>query len=574
MALPTGLVVALGTVVGTPGSYAGSALYVKDKLFDNSTSTFWVPPDPGSGHAGLDLGVAAVLRRVGIVPRESEPAQYHEQFTTTNTVISGSNTGIDAGLTTLKTLTPADLEFRRHYYRYVTIAGGVAYRYVRVANTSYGNIAETEYIVEPTTGLSCKPLAPTISPGTVRKQSATPVPVTIASDTTSAQIYYTIDGTTPNPGGGGDTSQIYTGPFDVIPTAAGVTIMAVAYDSNCSTPTSRVTTAVVYLKNLVASDVWYDTENKTIEAHAPCMFRDPVSGNLYLYGHFSDQQNNGGLDPCCPLVYGYRSIDGGVTNWRCLGPMVGREGLAYNSSFLVRPNVAYRPSTGKYVMWAKQGAGTSALSIWTADSPEGPWTNFGTGLTCFTGGHTVSDFSFFTDDDGSLYIVASAYDGGSVGHILIRKVSDAGTGCTGSQVEVLGGSGREAPVMFKVGSNYFLITSKTNYYDSVSDTFDSKYVVGTGGTTPLNATWPNLSTGASIWASAPTANTTYNAQPANVFAMPGYGLVLMMDWWSPTYNFNSKYVWVKLSVSGTTLVAAASDTAPTASGKNNLALVA
>lgn len=565
--MATGRVILLpGTVVSTD---AGGFGFVPASAFDSDVTTL-AYQSAASSYIGLDLGAGNTRRAYSVrfAPRPStNDAAVYEQYVW-GTTVSGSNTSATTGLATLLAIPASDNRFpRRACLNEYTLSGSTAYRWFRFANSNNCQLNECQIIVDPASGtgtINSMPLEPTITPGGGRYAANQNVTVTLASRTTSATIMYTTDGTTPAHSGGtpSGTTKIYTAPFVVGPTVAGVTIKALAYDSSCSTTNSMVATSAPFIIQSFTPNVrWYQVGDemgfsqavRTVEAHAPHIVTPAESGDgyYYMFGHFADATNTG-YNPGPLAIWMYRSTD--CINWTYIGQAVDGEGYEIGTgSFIVRPHVAYRPSTGKWVLWCKMGAATSYAAIWTADNVYGPWTLYAKDLAPLNSPRAydgLGDFSFFKDDDGSVYVIASVTVGATF-YFAVQKMADDGKGCTGTGVE-FGQSNREGCVMWKAGGNYFAIHSTTNYYDPAS-TFDVRYTVGTGGTTPLNATWSALN--GTLLFGADMTGTDYNAQPSCMVRMPGVGPVLVMDYWNQGENFLSNQVWVPLTFSGTSVVA-------------------
>lgn len=578
MALPTGEVCALGTFTATADAVAANA---NNNDFTDYIDTF---PSNTGGYWGVQLaGTGAVPTRFWYAPRaEANTGSYFEQRAF-GSIISGSNVGHAADATNQTALytiqrTTVDIAARRFTWNRITLSGSTKYIYIQYRNAAYIDLSEVRVIVRTSdadAGLLCKPVFPSISPCGGRFPTASSRTVTFASLTTSALIYYTTDGTTPivTAGVPQGTTTLAAGPVGIIPTAAGVTIKAIAYDALASTPSSDVmTSAPFYLKGFKPNEQWFDATNgRSVEAHSGCIVPPARSGDgyYYLFGQMSDMTNNGGNDPAYGVINGYRSLD--FYNWFDLGPMTSQASATAGAKLFVRSNVVKQVNQGtnKWVMWVKastEGQSYSTIAIWTATSLSGPWTQISVENAPFADldaqYNNCSDFSFFYEDNGDVYLIANSYDtnGVGAGHVFIRKLSDDRLTCTGASKEVTGGNLREAPVLVKNAGNYFVITSETNYYNSASQTMTVRYVVGTGGTTPLNATYPSIATAVTIFASEPAAGNNFNAQPSCAVFIPGFGYVLLMDYWVQNYNYSSNNVWVPLTFPTATTLQASNST--------------
>lgn len=584
----TGEVIVHGTRVSLDeGGFGGDP----DFAFDRDLTTPWIGATDTGQYDALDLGAGknAVVTSVRVAPRQSANDGQGFEIYVWGTTISGSNTSATAARVTLKAFTNADKWHRRFFARETSFANAVAYRFYIANNETYGQLDEIQFIATAGSGTGdflCRPMEPVVTPGGGIYPNSSSRLVTMTCRTTNATIMYTTDGTTPGgtPASPTGTTMVYTVPFWVSPTAGGVTIKAIAYQADCSTTLSDVfTTTTFKIGTIPVNADWFAINDATgycasprlIQAMSGCVVPSTVSGDGYHYwfGHFSDATNVGGtigLNPAAITIYAYRSTD--FVNWTCLGPIIDgvARGLGTND-FLVRPNVRKVGST--WYMWIK--ASSVGTWVYTASSLSGTWT-YSTALNPFadtvTPTYGASDFSFFFANSGLEYIVGAGFGGGGEEAICIRQLDPSdGAACTGSTVVLASSGDREAPVMMQSGTTFAIITSAQNYYDSTGNApggtdpvFNSCFVLGTGGTTPLNATWGAFP-GTSIWpGGTPAVNTTYNCQPAHIIkSVPGVGSVLLNDFWVPSPNGDSRQVWVPISFNGTTVSASTTPWLPT-----------
>lgn len=568
--MAAGLVILQGTTVAAD---AGGFGFVPASAFDRSVSTLAHLGTAAGAYIGLDLGAgkSATPSKFRLAPRPStndgaayEISAWGGAWAGASSLVQGSNVSATSTLTTLATIDNTYGVFRRAHLREISLSGSTAFRWMRFANEQYAACNEMQFLADPTTftgAVACRPLEPTITPGGGRYSAGESVSVTMACRTTTATIFYTTDGTTPAHTAGvpSGTTLTYTAPLTITPSVAGVTIKALAYDASCTTTDSDVATSAPFIiQGFTAKQTLYQVGDltgwspavRTIECHAGQITPPSESGDGYYhwFGHFSDCTNNGGFDPGFVSIWHYRSTD--CRNWTLVDIAVDMTYLDIRPDETdsgVRPNVIKRADGTGWVMWIKAKDSdyvpddNAKAYIFTATTLNGPWTLATRDTVPITSPRTydsLSDFSFFKDTDGSCYVVASVYLSATP-YVAIQKLSDDRLTCTGTGVEI-GQASREATVLVKSGSNYFLIHSKANYYDSVSDVFDLKYTVGTGGTTPLNTSWGSLS-GTELFSTSILANADLNGQSANVVDYPGVGKVLLMDWWTQTENFASYY---------------------------------
>lgn len=585
--MATGEVILTGTASASSEGFGTLAANV----FDDDLTNFWDASGPAGAWVALDLGAGktAQISFVRIAPRPSSDVMNDPRYeigvwggNAATSLLSGSNTSAIAGLTTLKTLSPGDRWFRRYHLTEVAITNGTQWRFLRFSNDVYGDIGGLQWICNyaNTTGSpGCRPLEPVITPGGKRAGDATPVSVAMTCRTTSATILYTTDGTTPahvagTPSG---TTQVYSAAISITPTAGGVTLKAMAYDATCSTTDSMVAVSAPFkIQGFPQNDRLYQVGDltgfspqiETVEMHAAAIVR--ADGYYHGFGHIADCVN-AGFNPGFIGFGHYRSTD--ALNWTLVDIAIGMESLSVRGDqgdLGVRGTPIYSATTGKWNLWIKAldaaTTGTNSTAyIYISDSLDGPW---GDGVTAGTplfrdvvpvdsprAYTSFSDFTFFEWGTRAI-VLASCYDGATP-YFVMQELDDDRTGCIGTGVEFAAGAlGREGCVMFIRNGVYFIIASCLNYYDPAA-TFDVRYIVGTGGTSPLDATWTALD-GTALFGVDPATlvGGDFNAQPSCVVQTENNGLLLYMDYWHQTNNFTSNHVVVELTFPTDTTVLA------------------
>jgi hypothetical protein len=537
---PAGKVEFLASVIGS-GAFGGDeASYGKANAFDRDFATAFVPSD-GNGYAGMDTVAPATVTDISLSARA-------EIYGDPNQVSNGSQTWVlkvgttspTAGLTTAASYTSFTNRWiyrnRRNRIAVTTPTSGRYHRIDFAGNAGPG-MGEIILIGPGASGVNSRPVLPTISPCGGKYGGARP-PVTLASETTSAAIYYTLDGSAPSA-----ASTRYNGPFVVTPSGGGLTLKAIAIDAGCSTPSSEVATGIFYDYSTRPRDPWRDTSNGLLlDYHGGGMLVSAL-GKYWLYG-FSVDRTNSGSSEVGSGVHIYSSGD--LWNWSWEGQACGPLTALGSSNQIQRPHVIYNPATSKYVMWCLAGIlyPPNAGQVLTADDPRGPWTAVTSNIS--PNGHGMADQTLFVDDDGAAYwvYVPTSKDG-----IYFTRLNAAWTDVTATEVKVPWPGNREAPIAIKRRGNYFLITSVGNFYDDTSST-DEKFIVGTGASTPIAATW-NVAGAASIYASDPFGTSNHN-QSAHAFKVPGRdGSVYMGDDWSGPADVHdligSRQVWLPLT---------------------------
>ena len=328
-------------------------------------------------------------------------------------------------------------------------------------------------------------------------------------------------------------------------------IKALAYDANCTTTDSPIVRSGPFnIGSIPQNERWMDTEGNTIEGHSPHIRKH--NGYWYKFGMFQDLTNNGGDHwKGEGGIWLYRSTD--LMNWTSLGQIVGKE--IWNS--VERPFVFQRRTDSKWMLWchgATNFDNTDRVVVWSADDIEGPYTLEINNLNA-SADYTGSLDQSVYEEGGYQYFVAGRFPLATPTNsaLTIQRIADDGLSCTGTAVEISNTDLREGAVLLKQGSNYFLINSVANFLDSWT-AFDLKYVVGVGGTSPIDSVW-GAGPGTDLFSPDPTG-TDFNFQTSCAVAVPGIGWTLWGDWWLQDYNFRSNICAVTLDFTSTTTVEA------------------
>jgi hypothetical protein len=547
----TGNVVYTGNAIGTAGGF-GTTL---SNVFDRNLGTDWITPTQSGGYAGTQFASPVQLTGYRIAAGVASDQSAINRLA--QGVIQASNDCTFAtGVVTLDTL-PV-MPFYARYTQSSTgglharnqrpIAPSAAYSCYRFQQThDYGHISELQWIgAAGATGVAARPVMPVISPGSgaFTAGSAT---ITITSQTTSAVIYYTTDGTAPSNTNG----MVYAGPF-TLAVAAGTVLQAVAYDGSLSTPLSDV--AVGHFRNYAfkPDDDWYDDDGVLIEAHSADI-SGPFNGRYYWVGQFTNKAND---TACCAGadtgtnngIWMYSSVD--LLNWHYEGQILdnGQSIGVTNSPYVIRPHILYNAANNNYVLWAAMYAGSNSerAGVATASNITGPWT--WQTVTLNPDGNGIKDFSLFQDTDGTAYVIYLISGAGSYTISRLTSNYQASSGVSLVGVTPAG----EAPVLFKRGGVYFYVGSLQRYYDSVNGPFNLRYAV-CSCSSPLQNSWSPLS---NLFATQPAANQPYNGQSSSMLVVAGRrdAYMLLTDFWNPTSLYSSRQSWIPLTFpTGTTV---------------------
>ena len=275
---------------------------------------------------------------------------------------------------------------------------------------------ELEIFGAPTPGVNCRPVMPVISPTGGFYPSGTTV--TITSLTTTAAIYYTTDGTTPD-----NTKTLYAGPFTVTPTGSTPLIVkAVAYDTTCQTnyscTTDKFYTAQFLAQPYLPSGVWYDINRGIkIDAAAGGWFDDTTrTGKLIWlgtpYNTAYDTNAIGGTGNNYGMVM-YSSVD--AYNWKYETELLVDMGadLGATCTQIQRPHMLYNAANSNYVIWGHGLGGSSSsqcsVASTSGSNPFSGWSWVNMNLTLPSGPTAYNDCTLSIDPNtGNGYTLFTA----------------------------------------------------------------------------------------------------------------------------------------------------------------------
>ena len=174
-------------------------------------------------------------------------------------------------------------------------------------------------------------------------------------------------------------------------------------------------------------------------------------------------------------------------------------------SIIERPKVLFNATTNKYVMWFHlelkgQGYKAARCGVAVSDKAAGPYAylrsfrpdagswpvNANEGdhkpypnnrlLRDLAGGQMARDMTLFQDDDGKAYLIASAEDNST---LHVSELTTDYLGTTGRYARIIPEGGNEAPVLFKRGGKYYLITSGTSgWAPNAARSFEASAIFG------------------------------------------------------------------------------------------------
>lgn len=533
--MATGLIELIGTQIGTSGSNGGSG-NDKTKVIDGNFTTFFDSPNASGDWVGVDAGAAVTVRRVQFAPRRGDSSigteDQYESSIIGNQIQGSSSSTFASDVTTVDTIPSLPPSYPSLNWNVRSTTSPPSKQYWRWLNASGRlELAELRFIADAGVS-SAKPVRPTIAPWGGRYPAGS-VTVTLACDTTSADLYYTTDGSTPTTG-----STHYTGPFTLTIGGSGTTLKVIASDASLSTTLSDVSTSIFSPWGYKPNADWYDDRGILVEAHAGgflCGAKGVpllVGGFYWWYGENCNRYNvNSTFDGLgWTGIWLYKTTD--FLNFIFVGNILDHSST---SSYAERPHVLYNAANNNYVLWANMRIGTNdqRAGVATASAPDGPWTWVTTSLD--PDGLGYKDHNLFLDDTGTAYTVYNSTAGNMIVSQLASDFQSAGI--SHISVTLLAGLAREAPVIVKDHEGkYILIHSVTNVLDSAS-TFDLKCLFATS---PLG-TWSDPQP---LFVADPIA-TDYNGQSSFVLVLPN-GMLLGTDHWVQSDHYQSRQTWLPL----------------------------
>ena len=191
----------------------------------------------------------------------------------------------------------------------------------------------------------------------------------------------------------------------------------------------------------------------------------------------------------------------------------------------------YNTATAKYVMWMHiddSSYGEAKAGVATSSSVCGSYTYLGSSQPL---GYQSRDMNVFKDTDGTGYLLTEDRANG----LRIDKLSADYTSV--ASATYLYAEDYEAPALYKSGSTYFMFAS----HESGWAANDNIYCTATS----LSGPW-------SAWSDFATAGSdTFTSQTADVVSINGV-VMYMGDRWESSNLMTSTYVWLPLTISGTT----------------------
>lgn len=201
------------------------------------------------------------------------------------------------------------------------------------------------------------------------------------------------------------------------------------------------------------------------------------------------------------------------------------------SRVVERPHIIYNDATSTYVMWMHiddSSYGEAKAGVATSSTVCGNYNYLGSSQPL---GYQSRDMNVFKDTDGTAYLLTEDRANGLRIDLLSSDYLSV------ESATYLYAQDYEAPAMYKSGNTYFMFAS----HESGWAPNDNIYCTATSLTGPWSA-----------WQDFATAGTnTFTSQTADVVSINGV-VMYMGDRWISTDLGASTYVWLPLTISGTT----------------------
>lgn len=252
-----------------------------------------------------------------------------------------------------------------------------------------------------------------------------------------------------------------------------------------------------------------------------------VNGTYYLIGE--DKTDGSAFQN----VNCYSSRD--LVQWHYEGALLSRTGsgdLGPNR-VIERPKVIYNDKTHKYVLWMhvdSSNYGEAKTGVATGDTVCGKYTYHDSFKPL---GFQSRDMGLFKDDDGAAYLLSEDRANG----LRIMRLSDDYLTVTSNTY--LWKDHIEAPALVKIKGRYYMFGSHLSGWDPNDN---------------IVSTSTSLTSGWSAWATfADKGSKTYSSQTHYVLAYGNGNVMYMGDRWLSKNLRASTYVWLPLSISGTSV---------------------
>jgi hypothetical protein len=281
---------------------------------------------------------------------------------------------------------------------------------------------------------------------------------------------------------------------------------------------------------------WNDTTGTKIQAHGGGFLKE---GDTYYWVGEDKTPNTGGTGFFYAVSL-YSSTD--LVTWTHRNKIITTSTdpqLGASNRVIERPKLIYNDMTKMYVMWLHWDDTTynnSYAGIFKSPTVDGNYTYVN---HIKPGGHDSRDCTLFKDDDGTAYFVSVANSNRDMFvYPLTSDYLDVQQGSTGTNI--FPGQSREAPAIAKINGTYYAITS------------------GSTGWAPNQGTYSTATSITGPWSAQKNVgdNTTFQSQSTFIITVSGSEKTTYIyagDRWNSGNLSQSQYLWLPLTVNGTTL---------------------
>jgi len=287
------------------------------------------------------------------------------------------------------------------------------------------------------------------------------------------------------------------------------------------------TTGTDVTVTITPGSVWNDTQGNVIQAHGEGIIQ--VDGKYYWLGE--DKTNGSAFQN----IKCYSSSD--LKNWTFVANVLTRQasGDLGPNRVIERPHVIYNSGTSQFVMYMHVDSSSYSdrkAGVATSSTVCGSYTYQGSVKPL---GHDSLDDTLFQDGMTGYFISEDRTNT----KLQIYRLSDDYLTVSSLVATV---SQYESPAVTKIGGTYFLFGSHLTGWS----TNDNQYTTASSMAGPW-ASWKSF---------APSGTNTCNSQTAFILPVMGSSAttyVLLADRWNSNNLTDSRYIWLPLTINGTTV---------------------
>ncbi|KAI0151100.1 galactan 1,3-beta-galactosidase [Pestalotiopsis sp. NC0098] len=281
---------------------------------------------------------------------------------------------------------------------------------------------------------------------------------------------------------------------------------------------------------IVPGATWTATNTgKHVQAHGAGVIK--VGSTYYLIGE--DKTNGSAFQN----INCYSSTN--LVEWTLVGALLSQTSAAGDlgpSRVVERPKVIYNSSTKKYVMYMHIDDSSYAeakVGVATSDTVCGKYSYVGSWRPL---GYQSRDLGLFQDDDGKGYLLTEDRANGLRIDALTSDYLNV------SSATYLWSDSIEAPAILKQNGYYFMFGSHLTGWSPNDNVYSYA--------TSLSGPWSSWATFATV------GSNTYTSQTNYILPLGSSSAIYMGDRWVSSNLMRSTYVWLPLTISGTSITMA------------------